>query len=369
MKELNQSERLWLWLNSITGAQPLLFHRIIDAAGGVEALFEMAAGKRLQGMDFLAPAMRQKLCDTANEGYMEQYVRWLAKREIQVIVENSQEYPVLLQEIYAPPTLLFVRGTLPQELDLPIAMVGMRQNTPYGERIARKLGEELARNGATIVSGMALGIDRYSALGALAYEEAEHPTVAVLGSGIDVIYPSSNARLYEKIIERGAVVSEFLPGTRPLKGNFPIRNRIISGLSLGVVVVEAGERSGTSITANYALEQNREIFAVPGDIDRKQSAGPNALIRQGWAKPVFGVEDILEEFGRHAKGNALEKQVDISRLNQPQRDIYLALQEGPKSADEICQMLSLDAAQVNQALTSLQFSGIMKQLPGRLYSI
>jgi len=368
MREFSLQERYWLWLNSVTGVQPKLFHQLISFAGDIGTLYERAARKDLGELPCISDTIREKLMQTAHEGYIEQYVRWLKSHKVDVVIEESPAYPTLLREIYQPPTVLFINGRLPKEFMLPIGMVGTRDSTDYGKRIATKLAKELVQSGATIISGMARGIDRYAALGALSCEAAEFPTVAVLGSGVDVIYPSTNTKLYHQIAERGAVISEFLPGTRPHRGNFPIRNRIISGLSKGVVVVEAAERSGASITANTTLEQNRDLFAVPGEVDRPQSAGTNGLIRAGCAKPVFCTEDILEEYGVQVV-TVPEVKVEEQSLPPIQKEIYQALKAGPRSADELCDILSFSSAQVNSALTSMQFSGIMKQLPGRIYSL
>ncbi len=370
MREFTKEECLWLWLNSVTGHHVKLFHRIYAQFDSMEELYRLAGKGGLPALEGVDDKVIEKLKASANERYIAQYVSWLRKREIDVaIATDESRYPALLNEIQSPPTVLFIKGRLDPEPELPIAMVGMRNNSIYGERMARRLGMELCQCGATIVSGMADGIDRFSALGALSVVDSANPTVAVLGCGVDVIYPSGNDALYHSIVERGAVVSEFLPKTRPHKGNFPIRNRIISGLSLGTVIVEGGSRSGASITANYALEQNRDVFAVPGEIDRETSACPNRLIRQNWAKPVFHVNDILEEYDRHMVTPEEGAALDQSRWPEVNRRIYEALKRGPMSADELCEMLSLPAAQVNSALTSMEFSGIMKQLPGRVYSI
>lgn len=370
MRDFTEREEYWLWLNSITGANPPLFHKILARFSGPEEIYRRAEKNDLgDEIPFVSDTMRTLMVKRANRRYIDQYIRWLKRNEVDAVTEEDPRYPALLREIHQPPTVLFVRGRLETEAQLPIAVIGMRENTDYGERVARRLGRELAQSGATVVSGMAYGIDSIAAQGALSCKQAQYPTVAVMGGGVDVIYPSAHARLYQEIVERGAVISEFLPQSKPLPGNFPMRNRIISGLSLGVVVVEAGEKSGTSITVNYALEQDREIFAVPGEIDKATSAGPNNLIRQGCAKPVFDTNDILEEFGFELKTPEAPPSMDPNRLPEPQRAIYRALQKGPKTADELCEMLELPIAEVNSALTSMQFSGIMKQLPGRVYSI
>ena len=194
--------------------------------------------------------------------------------------------------------------------------------------------------------------------------------IAVLGCGVDVVYPSSNEKLYDAIRERGALVSEFLPGTRPDRIHFPIRNRVMSGMANGTLVIEAAERSGTSITVSYAHDQGREVFAIPGRIGDVMSVGPNAMIAHGEAKPVFSAEDILSEFScLHvaAETRPAAKRVAISSLSQPQQSICRLLEQGEMNFDELCETLGLPIGTLNSCLTELQFLGIMKQLPGRWY--
>jgi DNA processing protein len=213
------------------------------------------------------------------------------KTGTKIITIKDKEYPVLLQNIYSPPVVLYLRGD-PAKLHTPmIAIVGTRKPSPYGLQIARKLSAELAQSGITVISGMASGTDSIAHKSAIL---AGGLTVAVLGCGVDVIYPPGNKDLYKEIITKGLIISELPFGSAPAKNNFPIRNRIISGLSLGTLVVEAAEKSGALITAKYAIEQGRELFAVPGSITSRQSVGPNYLIKQG-AKLVQRVADILDE--------------------------------------------------------------------------
>ncbi|MBQ3109284.1 MAG: DNA-processing protein DprA, partial [Clostridia bacterium] len=221
--------------------------------------------------------------------------------------------------------------------------------------------------GACIVSGLAAGVDAAAAEGALEAKENPLPTIAVLGGGVDMIYPAENANLYERIAERGAILSEFAPGLRPQKGFFPMRNRIISGLSLGVLVTEAGERSGASITVGTALDQGRDTFAVPGRITDRMSKGTNRMIRDGQAAPVLEAADILRWYGiesaeKTEKRNAL-------KLSPLETKIMEALRHQEESFDELCEKLSVSAAELNSALTSLEFSEIIKQLPGRVYEL
>jgi len=214
----------------------------------------------------------------------------LEKLGIKVMTIREKEYPKLLKEIYSPPALLYIKGNLPENLDFTLAVVGTRKITTYGQQITPEIVKDLARANLIIVSGLALGID------ALAHQsclEAGGKTIAVLGSGLDLIYPVANRQLADKIIENGAIISEYPLGTQPLKQHFPARNRIISGSSLGTLVIEGDRDSGSLITARCALEQNREVFAVPGSVYNQASVGPNNLIKMG-AKPVTAAHDVLE---------------------------------------------------------------------------
>jgi len=373
VREFTSIERYWLWLNSVTGHNVKLFRKITEVFPNVEELFELASKRQRAAFSFLNSETAEKLIETAHMGYIEQYVRWLKRHEVDVVLSCSDAYPMLLKEIADPPSILFFRGHLPETWALPLAIIGTRTCTKQGERLAYNMARELTERGATVVSGMARGIDACAARGALDCKNAKEPTVAVLGSGIDVIYPPEHAGLYYEIIERGAVVSEFLPGSRPHGANFAIRNRIISGLSKGVIVVEAGKRSGTSITAGHALEQNRDVFAVPGRIGDVNSVGTNRLIQKGEAKLIMDVNDVLCEYDmepvlRQKTGDKQQK-VLTNTLTEAQQAIYCLLQQGEKNIDELCEELAWPVAQVNSTLTAMEFSGIIKQLPGRLYCI
>ncbi|MDL2258315.1 DNA-processing protein DprA [Eubacteriales bacterium OttesenSCG-928-K08] len=370
MGELSRKDQLWLWLYYAAAGQILQLEKLTAKYPDVEELFAMAKARDKTALSGWDSGIAKRMAETANESFIDEKQEWLLKNHVSVLPIYSTEYPSLLREIHHPPQLLFVKGRLNPKPEIPIAIVGMRRPTAYGEGVARHFGKELTQKGASIISGMAAGIDTCAALGALEVEGALCPTVAVLGCGVDVIYPNSNVRLYNEIIERGAVVSEFLPGTRPYRENFPMRNRVMSGMSRGVLVVEAAERSGTSITVNYALDQGRDVFAIPGRITDGSSVGPNRLIQKGEAKPVFCAADILFEYGvEELQPQVRVVEIDTSTLTQLEKKIVEELLLGEKSADELCEILSLPAAQVNSGLTSLQFSGIIKQLPGRFFSL
>lgn len=363
-----REERLYLWLNQATGHYAPLFSRILEPFASIEELYALAQAKKTGALAHVKEALRERLMETANEAFIGQTEQNLQNKGIRAVTLASPEYPALLKEIAVPPSVLYVKGTLPAAPKLPIAVVGKRKCSAYGARAAKELAAGLASHGAVIVSGMALGVDTVAAASAMEVSKQSCATIAVLGCGVDVIYPANNARLHEQIAKQGALVSEFLPGTKPLRGNFPIRNRLISGLSRGVIVVEAGKRSGTSITAGYALEQGRDVFAVPGRITDSASEGPNGMIARGEAQLITSYEDVLREYGvslpEQAAGTTAPK-----TLPPVQQAIVEALKTGEKSVDELCEILSLPASEVNSNLTSMMFSGIMKQLPGRVYGL
>jgi len=284
-------------------------------------------------------------------------LEYCQKNKIKILTLNDEEYPELLKFIYDPPMVLYVRGTIPK-LNA-VAMVGSRKASGYGIETAVKLSSQLALAGILVVSGMARGIDTASHCGAM---KEERPTVAVLGCGVDITYPPENQSLMERIIEYGAVVSEFPPGTRPAPYNFPSRNRIISGMSSGTVVVEAGLKSGSLITAKYALEQGREVFAVPGNINLLNSQGTNMLIKDG-AKIVLNVEDILEELN-FGIAPIVSNRSDIlysESLNEKHKKIIAALKIEDLYDEELSNKISVPLDELYELLLDLELKGIVKK--------
>lgn len=375
MRTLDEQERLVLFLHYAAKSSPRLYRTLARMLPPLPETFELAARHALGSFSGLGEETRARMYEAAGDGFFERLEAWMDRRGVTVLLRDSEGYPALLSEIHDPPEALFVRGGLDADPLLPIAVIGARKSTEYGRGIARTFSRALAEQGATIVSGMASGIDAEAARGALEAGTRQLPTVAVLGSGIDVVYPKENEALYAEISERGAVVSEFWPGTRPSRENFPVRNRIMSGLSRGVVVVEAGERSGTSITAGYAHDEGREVFAVPGRLTDPQSAGTNRMIQNGEAKPVFAISDILDELtflcGMAPKtvSASAPKEIRLSSLPQEQQAVCRVLLLGENDADSIAEQTGLSTGLLNSALTAMTFSGIMKQLPGRVYAL
>lgn len=372
MSGIGEQEKLALWLHYAVGASARQYRTLRMQLPTVEEAFRLAGKRALGAFSGVGEGVKARLYEAAEEGFLEKLIERFDREGISIVSLESDSYPALLREIHDPPQVLFVKGTLPPAPELPIAMVGSRRCTAYGTSVARVFARELVGRGAVIVSGMARGVDAAAAQGALEGACDGCPTIAVLGTGIDVIYPAENRQLYEQICARGAVVTEFWPGTQPGRENFPIRNRIMSGLSRGVVVVEAGERSGTSITAGLAHDEGREVFAVPGRITDRQSFGTNRMIQRGEAKPVFCVEDILQEFvysARQERFQVMRERVRLSELPPAQQAICRVLLEGEADADLIAERSGLSVSVVNSTLTALLFSGIMKQLPGRVYAL
>lgn len=288
---------------------------------------------------------------------------------VKIVPFTDSNYPARLRMISDPPPLLYLKGEIRQEDEKAVAIVGSRSTSDYGRRVARDLCRGLASFGFTVVSGMARGIDGTAHETAL---NAGGRTLAVLGSGVDCVYPAEHDKLYQRISENGAVISEFPMGTRPLAFNFPARNRLISGLSLGVVVVEATEKSGSLITAGLALEQGREIFAVPGEVGSSRSRGAHRLIRQG-AKLVETVDDIIEEIApqlvaRGGKAQSAPKPSLPQNLGDESQKIFSLFQERALQIDEVIESSGYSPSRVLEILLELELDGYIKQLPGKKYT-
>jgi DNA processing protein len=294
-------------------------------------------------------------------------LRLLEKYDTQLISIWDEAYPSQLKEIYDPPIALFCRGDLSLLHARSMAMVGTRMPTSYGKEVARTLSQQLVQNGLTVVSGGARGIDTISHQAAL---DADGATIAVLGNGVDRVYPAENKRLAADIVEKGLLISEFLMGSKPDAPNFPRRNRIISGLSLGTLVVEAADQSGSLITAFYALDQNREVFAIPGSIRSKESTGTNRLIKHG-AKLVTGIEDILAEFGERYKLGVSEGQQEMVIAQDPQ-ELAITKHLNRDTAIHIDD-LAMTCGQTTFALLSLllqlEMKGLVQQMPGKYFKL
>lgn len=308
-----------------------------------------------------------KVCQALNAplNEAEALIQRAGETGVKLFSLEDESYPDLLKHIYDPPPVLYVKGELADAKTL--AIVGTRRASRYGLETARKLGYELAALGFTIVSGLASGIDTAAHQGAL---EANGRTVAVFGCGVDVIFPAENRGLARAIESSGSLVSEFPLGTGTEKGHFPRRNRIISGLSMGVIVVEGHYDSGAMITAKAALDQGREVFAVPGNVELDQTKGPHWLIKQG-AKLVETVEDVLEEFNmvmpESRKQNTESREQEIRNLTPEERLIVSVLSLEPKHIDMVSVETKLAIPQVSSLLMMLEVKKLVRQLPGKMF--
>lgn len=362
----------WLALHLVPGLGPVTCQKLVKYFGSPERV--LAAGSRPDpaGAFRLRPESKTALWGEGRqdlENHVEKEIELAAEKNIRIIPCDDSLYPSLLKKIHDPPTVLYVKG-VPESLNCRgIGMVGSRAATHYGKNVAGQLAKSLAGKGFSIISGMALGIDTASHKGAL---DGGANTIAVLGCGLDIIYPPSNHILYKEISAAGAVVSEYPFGTEPEYFRFPARNRIISGLSLGVVVVEAANRSGSLITANHALEQGREVFAVPGRIDSAKSAGSHTLLQQG-AKLVHGINDIIEEFPASPFQQNTEERdravlgEEIADLSREEAEIYGFIEVYPRTFDEIALESGFSAKQINEILLHLELKGLVETLPGKTY--
>ena len=306
--------RHWIWLSTRSTASGQYAARLLEAFGSPEGVYH-AEERAYEALDLPGKVKTALLDKSLREA--DKILSDCEKLGIWVLTYQDAGYPDRLRQIDTPPVVLYGRGTLPQlDQEAAIAIVGARKASPYGISAARKLGHDLARAGAVVVSGSAWGIDQAALQGAI---QAGGKVVSVLGNGIDVIYPQGGQALYEDVTRSGALISEYPPGTEPRGFHFPIRNRLIAGLSLGVVVAEGTETSGSLITARWALEQGRDVFAVPGSIDSPMSRGPNGLIRRGEAMLIQDAWDILEEYqflypAKLQPRNPLPKEAEEARL-------------------------------------------------------
>jgi DNA processing protein len=356
----------WLALYLIPGLGNVVLKRLFERFLHVNAIFE-AGFFDLMGVEGLRKEIARKILERGFLKRAEEEILAAERVGAKVLTYQDPGYPVLLRELYNPPMVLFHKGReIPLERTF-VGLVGSRNPTHYGLKAAERISMALARRGAGVVSGLARGIDASAHGGCL---RGGGFTVGVLGTGIDVVYPKSNRKLFETIVEEGAIVSEFPMGTAPEPRNFPIRNRVISGLSRGVAVIEATRKSGSLITAALALEQNRDIFAVPGSIDSFKSAGTHWLIKQG-AKLIENADDILDElwFLKQAAGadTPSETSLPTGRMEIVERNIYDIIGNYPIHIDQIARKCDLDAGRVAMILLKMELSGSIRQLPGKMY--
>jgi len=367
----------WIALNMIRGIGPRTANQLIDRFGSPAQVF--AASRLSLEKEGLKPKTVQELHDSEILEKANAEIERLERLGAVVITLEDEDYPPLLREIYDPPIAIYVRGDLKKACARPsIAVVGSRRSSTYGVNAALSLSRDMAQNGLTIVSGLARGIDASAHRGAL---EAGGLTVAVVGTGLETTYPKEHKKLEEEIAANGAVVSEFPLGTPPLPQNFPYRNRVLSGLCFGVLIVEAAEHSGSLITARMAYEQGREVFAVPGNITSQTSFGPNFLIKDG-AKLVQQWRDVVEELPRDLKdrilgadlpnGNDAQSNVQpmfetVALSDEERKLLDMLTTDAPSHIDQLLISTGMNSSDLMTALLGLQMKDRIRELPGKSY--
>jgi len=359
--------KYWVALKMVQGVGEVLFRNLLAKFPNPKSIFE-ANLSELERVEGIGEKIAKEIKGFKDWNKADEEVRKIKKFGFKLLLLKDSNYPRNLFNTYNPPPFLYTKGEILPQDNTAVAIVGTRIPDRYGRFVTERLAEELAVRGVNIVSGMARGIDSIAHITAL---KSRGRTIAVLGSGLDVIYPSENKKLYDDISNQGAVISEFLLGTLPESGNFPKRNRVISGLSLGVIIVQASDKSGSLITASLALEQNREVFAVPGNIGSKLSKGTNKLIKEG-AKLVESVDDILSEIEALRKLKEKEikdNSVSLTGLSHEERLIYTELKNESLHIDEITKLTGIASSKALTILLSLELSGLVTQLPGKMFQI
>jgi len=353
----------WFALRSVPAVGNVTFRRLLTAFGSPEKVLQ-ATVTELAAVGGIRPAVASAIKTHDYRKAAETESAALAKSGARVVTLADDDYPPLLKEIPDPPPYLYLKGLLPLS-KTAVAIVGSRRASDYGLSSTARLARELAEQGITIISGLAQGVDAAAHRSAL---QASGATVGVLGCGIDLIYPAENRRLFQEMAEKGGIISEFPVGTPPDAPNFPRRNRIISGLSRGVLVVEAAEKSGSLITARFALEQGREVFAVPGNITFRASRGTNSLIKQG-AKLVETAADILGELPPEAAALPQWAQQQQFNLSVDEEKLCSLLAAGPLQIDELTHRSGLTVPAVSAMLLRLELQGAVTQLSGKMFTL
>ena len=353
--------KYWLGFNAVSGIGPAKIQALLGAFGDLEPAWRASEGQ-LRDIGFDVRAI-ESLRETRQTLDLDRLVGLVEASGAHVLTWDNSDYPSLLRQIPAAPPVIFVRGGFEPVDQWAVAIVGTRRLSAYGRLVAHDLATGLARNGITIVSGLARGIDGVAHRAAL---EADGRTIAVMGCGIDRVYPPEHRDLAHAIVAgQGALVTDFPLGTEPSSANFPARNRLISGLSLGVLVIEAGVRSGALITARFALEQDREVFAVPGNINSPVSVGANRLIQQG-AKLVTGIEDILEELNLRMAGEQAAAQVVLPDSAE-EAALLSQLSTQPLHVDDLGRLTGMPSYLISSTLTMMELKGMVQQVGGMNY--
>ena len=363
------SREAYIALNMIDEIGPVRVRALLDRFQTPETVLQTSRSDLMQ-VEGVGEQVARNITGWKDAVDLDGELARIEKAGVRVVTREDPAYPVNLQEIYDPPLVLYVKGTLAAGEKHALGIVGSRRTSLYGQEMARKLAYQLANVGAVIVSGLARGIDTCAHTGAL---QAKGRTVAVIGCGIDRVYPPENEKLAEEIVAKGgAIVSEFPFGVPPDKQHFPMRNRIISGWSLGVIVVEANLKSGSLITAKFANEQGRQVFAVPGRADSILSRGTNKLIKDG-AKLTEDAEDVLSEFEYLVRPDKVARAGDAGtasavKLSELEGKVWAAIGDEEVVMDEIIRATGLTSAAVSATLLGLEMKRVVKQLPGKIYA-
>jgi DNA processing protein len=357
----------WMALYLVPGLGNIAFKNLLAHFGKPEAVFK-ARLSELAEVEGIRKETARRIVKREFTSDPEEELRKAEKCNARIMTYAHPSYPGILKEIYDPPMLLYIKGKEIPASKTFIAVVGSRNASHYGLRAAENIGEGLATCGVGVVSGLARGIDSASHRGCL---RGKGFTIAVMGTGIDVVYPRPNRKLFNQVMGSGAVISEFPLGSPPEPRNFPIRNRIISGLSRGVVVIEATKKSGSLITASLALDQGREVFAVPGSIESFKSTGTHSLIKQG-ARLVENSDDILGELwlkqmSFQASGFPKKGSKALPDMDESERKIYEIIEDYPVHIDEIVRLGDLNAGEVLGILMRMELKGLVRQLPGKMF--
>ena len=353
-----------LGLYSIPTIGPSRMRKLISIFKSPEGVLDASARqlKEIEGIDHKTIS---RIKDGPNEDFVKIQLALMEEHNVNILTYWDKDYPARLKKIYDPPAFLFYKGNTKFLTDPAIGIVGTRVPSSYGKLITERFTAELVENNFIIISGFARGIDTIAHTTAL---KNKGTTIAVLGNGIDLVYPAENKKLFNEMIEQGLIMTEYPMGTNPDSGNFPKRNRIISGMSVGVLIPEAGARSGALITALYAVDQNREVFCVPGPITSGKSAGVNKLIKDG-AKLVLGVDDILSELNQQLNLNFEKKVQDARELNLTgnYKLIYEILNHEPIHVDQLALKANLSPAETLSALLTLELMGVIRQMAGKMF--
>jgi DNA processing protein len=357
---MSDPRRYWLGFSLVKGIGAVRLRKLLDFFGDAETAWNAPQQSLIESG--LTPKLSERVIQVRATIHVDRLWDETLAKGITVITWDDAGYPSYLLNVDQPPPILYLRGSLTSDDAYAVAIVGTRNVTPYGRQVTEELASFLARNGVTIVSGLARGVDAIAHTAAL---KSGGRTLAVLGSGVDRIYPPEHQKLALEMIQHGAIISDYAPGTPPDASNFPPRNRIISGLSLAVVVIEAGETSGALITAEFALEQGREIFAVPGNIFAPQSKGPNRLIRSG-AHPLTEWKDILEVLNltRNTEQRAVRT---IIPADDVEARLLRSIGHEPVHVDDIRNASGLPIEKVSAALTMMELKGMVRQVGGMQY--